>query len=75
MISLGGRPIRNLALHLGMTGSLAVGQSGRVRPRHTRNVLLLDGGAEICFVDPRKLGAMWIVGDEEEVTAGLGPSR
>ena len=28
---------------------------------------------ELCFVDPRKLGAMWLVKDEMEVLAGLGP--
>ena len=63
----------SLIFHLRMTGSLVVQPARRTRPRHTRNVLLLDGGAELCFVDSRKLGAMWLVTDESDVLAGLGP--
>ena len=73
LLRLGGRPIRTLVLHLCMTGSLRVQQTGRDRPRHTRNVLFLDGGRELCFVDPRKLGSMWLVEDEAEVLSELGP--
>ena len=72
-LRLSGDPVRTLVLHLRMTGSLVVRRSGDGRPRHTRNVLLLDGGGEICFVDPRKLGTMWLVEDEAEVLGGLGP--
>ena len=73
VLELGRRPRRALLLHLGMTGSLVVQQSGLERPRHTRNTLILDGGLELCFVDPRKLGAIWLVKDESEVLAKLGP--
>lgn len=73
VLDLSGHPGRKLILHLRMTGSLRLVRSGMERPPHTRNVLLLDGGDELCFVDPRKLGAIWLVGDEEEVLAGLGP--
>lgn len=73
VLALAERPPRALVLHLRMTGSLLVHQAARERPRYTRNVLLLDGGLELCFVDPRKLGAMWLVLDEAEVLAGLGP--
>ena len=73
VLPLDGRPKRTLVLHLRMTGSLLVQQAGLDRPRHTRNVLLLDGDLELCFVAPRKLGAMWLVRDEAEVLAGLGP--
>ena len=73
ILDLAGDPTLVLVLHLGMTGSLQLKETGPERPRHTRNVLLLDGGAELCFVDPRKLGAMWLVTDEVDVTASLGP--
>ena len=73
LLDLDGRPTLVLVLHLGMTGSLLVREGGPEFPRHTRNVLLLDGGVELCFVDPRKFGAMWLVTDEVEVTAALGP--
>jgi formamidopyrimidine-DNA glycosylase len=73
ILDLDGRPARVLILHLRMTGSLLVKEAGLERPRHTRNVLLLDGGEELCFVDPRKFGVMWLVADEADVLAGLGP--
>ena len=73
LMPLGGSPSRTLVLHLGMTGSLLVHRSDRVRPDHIRNVLLLDGGRELCFVDTRKLGSIWLVGDEATVLGGLGP--
>ena len=70
---LSGMPRRTLVLHLRMTGSLVVQPLGRERPQYTRNVLVLDRGLELCFVDPRKLGAMWLVPDAQEILAGLGP--
>ena len=72
VLGLGRRPSRTLILHLRMTGSLVVQRLGQDRPRHTRNVLFLEGGLELCFVDPRKLGMMWLVADEAEVLGGLG---
>ncbi len=62
-----------LVLHLRMTGSLLLSDTALERPRYTRNVFLLDAGRELRFVDPRKLGAMWLVRDESEVLGGLGP--
>jgi len=56
-----------------MTGSLLVKEAGLERPRYTRNVLVLEDNRELCFVDPRKLGVMWLVGDEVDVLAHLGP--
>ena len=73
ILALGGRDGRVLILHLRMTGSLLVQKAGLDRPRHTRNVVFLEGDIELCFVDPRKLGMMWLVRDEEEVLSGLGP--
>ena len=73
ILALSGGGGRALIFHLRMTGSLLVQSAGQDRPRHTRNVLRLEGDIELCFVDPRKLGMMWLVRDEEEVLAGLGP--
>ena len=73
ILALDGRPDRSLILHLRMTGSLVVVPAGQERPRYTRNVILLEGGIDLCFVDSRKLGMMWLVQDEDEVLAGLGP--
>ena len=73
VLPLDGKSRRVLILHLGMTGSLVVNKAGRERPRHTRSVLLLERRVEICFVDPRKLGKMSLVGDDAEALAGLGP--
>ena len=73
VLELDGRPSRTLILHLRMTGSLVVQKGGEERPSYTRNTLLLEGGEELCFVDPRKLGKMWLVEAEDEVLAGLGP--
>ena len=73
VVGLASRPGRTLIIHLRMTGSLLMLPVGRERPRHTRNVILLAGDSELCFVDPRKLGMMWLVRDEDEVLGGLGP--
>lgn len=73
VLELDGRPRRTLVLHLGMTGSLVVKKGGQERPPYTRGTLLLKGRKELCFVDPRKFGKMWLVEDESEVLAGLGP--
>ena len=66
-------PGKKLVLHLRMTGSLQVLEPGQERPQYTRNLFLLDDGCELCFVDPRELGMIWLVEDEEEVLGGLGP--
>ena len=74
VLSLDGRPGRTLLIHLGMSGSLRLRPLRQgPRPEYTRNVLALDGGVELCFVDPRKFGGMWLVRDEAEVLDGLGP--
>jgi len=62
-----------LIIHLRMTGDLRVEPASAPRPRMTRNVFSLDDGRELRFVDPRKLGTMWLVEDASEVLAGLGP--
>jgi formamidopyrimidine-DNA glycosylase len=73
ILDLHGATPNLLVLHLGMTGALLVQGAAEARPRYAHNVFTLDGGVELRFVDPRKLGKMWLAGDESEVLAGLGP--
>jgi formamidopyrimidine-DNA glycosylase len=62
-----------LILHLRMSGSLIFQPTSTPLTRHTRTVFILDDGTELRFVDPRKLGVMWLVEDEAEVVGKLGP--
>lgn len=47
-----------LALHLGMTGKLAVVGAGAPPPRFTRAAFTLDDGRRVCFVDSRRFGRL-----------------
>ena len=60
-----------LVVHLRMSGSLLL--SERSDGRFTRAAFHLDNGTKIYFRDPRKLGTMWLVEDENSVTGKLGP--
>ena len=62
-----------LIAHLRMTGSLLVEPASEPRHSMTRNYFSLDDGRELRFVDPRKLGMLWLVEDEAQVLSGLGP--
>ena len=62
-----------LVMHLRMTGSLLVEPSDSPRPAMTRNLYVLDDGRELRFVDPRKLGQIWLVQDTDSLLGGLGP--
>ena len=62
-----------LVMHLRMTGSLLVQAADSPRPAMTRNVYLLDDGRELRFVDPRKLGQIWLLEDTTSLLARLGP--
>lgn len=62
-----------LVMHLRMTGSLLVQPADSPRPAMTRNVYVLDDGRELRFVDPRKLGQIWLLGDTAPLLARLGP--
>ncbi|MBM3947333.1 MAG: formamidopyrimidine-DNA glycosylase, partial [SAR202 cluster bacterium] len=62
-----------LIVHLGMTGGLLLAPSSQPRPRFCTAVFTLDRAREIRFTDPRKLGHLWLVSDETEVTGKLGP--
>ena len=61
-----------LVIHLKMTGSLLL-KSALADGRFIRAVIYLDDGTELYFRDPRKFGAMWLVGDEQTIADKLGP--
>ncbi len=61
-----------LILHFRMSGSLLIDSGGASDP-YTRNVFHLDNGAGLYFRDPRKLGLVWLVPDENTVVGKLGP--
>ena len=66
-------------VHLRMTGGLIHVRNGRRddRPKGPLGFLRarfrLDDGGELCYVDLRKLGTMWLVEDESSVVGKLGP--
>jgi len=61
-----------LVLHLRMSGSLLFDPQDEPDP-YCRAVFLLDDGARLHFRDPRKLGRMWLVEDENSIVGQLGP--
>ncbi len=68
-------------VHLRMTGGLihlpppkADGAlDGCAADRFLRARFRLDDGSELCYLDLRKLGMMWLVEDESAVVGKLGP--
>ena len=62
-----------MVAHLRMTGSFLVKSSDDPRHPMTRNYFSMDDDRELLFVDPRKLGMLWLVEDESELTSMLGP--
>ena len=66
-----------LVVHLRMTGRLLLAEAGEASAAHTRAAFLLDDGRELCFVDARRFGRLWLLrpGEEDTYTgmAGLGP--
>ena len=62
-----------LIVHLKMSGSLLIGLDSTEPPKYTRAIIHLDKGTNIFFRDPRKFGAMWLVGDKNTIVGKLGP--
>lgn len=65
-----------LLIHLRMTGRLYISKIGTedVREdRWVRAIFTLDNGHVMRFSDARKLGRLYLVGQEEEITGRLGP--
>ncbi len=60
-------------VHLRMTGGLIHTLNGCRDDRFLRARFRLDDGGELCYVDLRKLGTMWLVADESSVVGKLGP--
>lgn len=61
-----------LLVHLRMSGDLRVENDGALQP-HDRMVLHFADGWRLAFNDARKFGRVWLVPDENQVLAGLGP--
>lgn len=62
-------------VHLGMTGRLLVVPSDLPRPRHTHAVLVLSGGRELRFVDPRRFGRLAFYRCDKEGGGFRGPGH
>jgi formamidopyrimidine-DNA glycosylase len=60
-------------VHLRMTGALVHSRTGCSDQRFLRARSYLDDDSDLCFVDMRKLGTMWLVDDESAVVGKLGP--
>jgi formamidopyrimidine-DNA glycosylase len=56
-----------------MSGWLNLAPSGSSPELYCRNVFFLDDGSQVQFCDRRKLGAIWLVDDPEEIVGKLGP--
>jgi formamidopyrimidine-DNA glycosylase len=64
-----------LLFHFGMTGDLVWSGDEPDRHRHDRLILVFDEG-ELRYRNMRRLGGVWLAGDEDElkvVLGGLGP--
>ena len=61
------------AVHLRMTGRLQHAPSECPHEGYLRAAFRLDDRSSLCYLDVRKLGAMWLVDDESLVTGKLGP--
>ena len=62
-----------LIIHLKMTGSLLLSSAPGVPDKFIRAIIHLNNSSQIYFRDPRKFGAMWLVGDIDSVVRKLGP--
>jgi len=63
----------SLIFHLRMTGRLLIKNCADELDKHDHLILELDKGQELRFNEVRKLGRVYLVDDESEVTGGLGP--
>ncbi|RJQ37132.1 bifunctional DNA-formamidopyrimidine glycosylase/DNA-(apurinic or apyrimidinic site) lyase [Candidatus Parcubacteria bacterium] len=77
LVDLSGAPARQFAVHLCMSGRLAVEPAGSVRSPWARAWWTLGNGTELRFIDPRKFGRIWY-GDPARLLAhaylsSLGP--
>ena len=60
-----------LIIHLKMTGTLLL--NPEQTDRYARVVFNLDDGSQLVFTDRRRLGALWLLENEQAVIGKLGP--
>lgn len=60
-----------LVIHLKMTGSLLL--NPEQTDRYARVIFSLDDGSQLVFTDRRRLGAIWLMENEQAVIGKLGP--
>ncbi|MCJ7654751.1 MAG: DNA-formamidopyrimidine glycosylase [Dehalococcoidia bacterium] len=60
-----------LIIHLKMAGALLL--NPKEADRHTRVIFHLDNGSQLVFTDRRRLGAIWLLENEQTITGKLGP--
>ena len=73
LFPLAGQPPATLVAHLGMTGNLVVQPKEQEPHTMTRHVFALDDGRELCFIDGRKFGKLWLTDDPGKILPPLGP--
>jgi formamidopyrimidine-DNA glycosylase len=62
-----------LLFHLRMSGDLRVEDQGEPIQKHDRLIIDFTDHLRLVLNDARKFGRAWLVKDEKEVLAGLGP--
>lgn len=62
-----------LLFHLRMSGDLRVEDQGQPIQKHDRLIIDFTDHLRLVLNDARKFGRAWLVKDEKEVLAGLGP--
>ncbi len=60
-----------LIIHLKMSGALLL--NPEQTDRHARVILQLDNSNQVVFTDRRRLGALWLLENEQSVVGKLGP--
>lgn len=62
-----------LVLHLRMTGQLLVTPEDFPEDKHTHLLFGLDDGSQLRFIDTRRFGRFWLIGQgEEDCFSGVG---
>jgi formamidopyrimidine-DNA glycosylase len=60
-----------LVIHLRMSGALLF--NPEQPDQYTRVIFYLDNGSQLIFADRRRLGALWLVENEQTIVGKLGP--
>jgi formamidopyrimidine-DNA glycosylase len=60
-----------LIIHLKMSGALLL--NPEQADRHARVIFHLDNNSQVVFTDRRRLGALWLVKNEQTIIGKLGP--